>query len=439
MKVEAAKGSLGIEHGARRAMPAFHVFFFVLLLMPCSLAAETAVSVNSRTYLQVRETLDSDTIIPVYEYLDAQVDDVGLEGVSFHFGGWGRVDIGDESPINGERTNGDLQYAYFSYGGGKGNSFVNLGRTLVYEGIASERIDGVYGRTDLLYDITVAAYAGVPVEADFDDSGGDYVLGARVAHSTPGRYTGGLSYLYESNDSNEFRHEAGLDLWIMPLKWMSLYGKSSYNIRTSGWMEHGYKLDMGPFRKVKVLAEISYVNYGDFFTEATTSAFQLIPSVINPDEKLLSVGGTLEYPVMDNLKVSGDYRHYDYDIAGGADYYGGACKWAIPESGGAGVTVHRMDGESESLRYVEIRAYGYKKISKYDVSMDVINVNYDREINSETNAYTASVAAGYNVWENARVAVNVDYSHNPDFDSDVRLFMKFLYGFQKTMGSKGGK
>lgn len=439
MTSKTKRESLSPGEGLRKVTPAFHLLFTLLFLLPCTLAAETSISVNSRTYLQVRETLDSDTIIPLYEYLDAHIDDVGLDDVSFHFGGWGRVDLGDENPINGERTNGDLQYAYFSYRGGKGNPVINLGRTLVYEGVASERIDGIYGRVDLLYDITVAAYAGVPVETDFDDAGGDYIVGGRMSHSTTGLYTSGVSYLYESNDGSDFRQEAGIDIWIKPVKWASLYGKSSYNIRTSGWMEHGYTLDLGPFHKLKFLAELSYVNYEDFFTEATTSAFELIPSIINPDEKVLSLGGVVEYPILDNLTVSGDYKNYDYELAGGADYYGGACKWTIPGSAGAGASAHRMDGESESLQYVEFRAYGYKKFGKYDIFLDFINVNYDREINNESNAYTGSLAVGYNLWKNARVAANVDYSHNPDFDSDVRFFIKVLYGFQKTLSAKGGE
>lgn len=439
MTSENARKSLGFKYEPHWAMGTLCLFFALFFMLPGALWAETAYSLNSRTYLQVRETLGSDTVIPIYEYLDAHIDDVGLENLSFHFGGWGRLDLADKSPINGKRTNGDLQYVYLSYIGGKGSTLVNLGRTLVYEGVASERIDGVYGRANLLHDITVAAYAGVPVETDFDGRDGDYILGGRLAHTTPGLYNGGLSYLYSSNDGKDFRHEAGIDLWILPVKWAALYGKSSYNIRTSGWMEHGYRLDLGPFRKVKVLADLSYVNYGDYFIEPTTSAFGLIPSIINPNEELLSLGGVVEYSVMDNLTVSGDYRNFDYKLAGGADYYGGACKWAIQDSAGAGALVHRMDGESERLRYLEFRAYGFKNYSKFDVTVDFINVNYDRKINNVNNAYTASLAAGYNILENARFAANLDYSHNPDFESDVRFFMKFLYGFRKTMGSKGGE
>jgi len=66
---------------------------------------------------------------------------------SFGAGGWGRVDLGEKS--GDSNPYGDLQYGYVGYGGNKDNLLVNAGRQFIAEGVATERIDGVYLRSDL--------------------------------------------------------------------------------------------------------------------------------------------------------------------------------------------------------------------------------------------------------------------------------------------------
>jgi hypothetical protein len=39
---------------------------------------------------------------------------------------------------------------------------------------------------------------------------------------------------------------------------------------------------------------------------------------------------------------------------------------------------------------------------------------------------------GYNFTERARLVADVEYSHNPTFDEDLRAFLKFLYQFGET-------
>jgi hypothetical protein len=69
---------------------------------------------ESRTYLQSRETLDSNRLTPLYEYLDFTIQDMGSDYVSFHFGGWLRYKDDSDQAFS-KRLNGDLQYAYMSY------------------------------------------------------------------------------------------------------------------------------------------------------------------------------------------------------------------------------------------------------------------------------------------------------------------------------------
>ena len=152
------------------------------------------LSGQSRTYLQSREETDSSKLLPLFEYLDFKADNVGSTNVSFHFGGWLRYDLKDDSTPD-KNKNSDLQYAYLSIRADRADAVMNLGRVLVNEGVASEQVDGAYMRTDLKGGFGVAAFGGSPVETTFDDRSGDSVYGGRISHSVENVYRIGFSYL----------------------------------------------------------------------------------------------------------------------------------------------------------------------------------------------------------------------------------------------------
>ena len=133
----------------------------VFLLSFASAASALELSGSSSTYLQSRETADSTKLLPFYEYLNFKAENLGSQSISFHFGGWYRYDLENES--FGTKSTSDLQYAYLSYKADKGDSFLNLGRLYVNEGTSSEIIDGGYGRMSLKGGFTVAAFGGRPV------------------------------------------------------------------------------------------------------------------------------------------------------------------------------------------------------------------------------------------------------------------------------------
>jgi hypothetical protein len=394
----------------------------------------SAVDLNgeSRTYLQSREDTDDHQVLPLFEYLDFTLNDFANRELSFHFGGWVRQDLTHEQSFDNRSFNGDLQYAYVGIQKEKANAMMNLGRVLVYDGVASELVDGLSVRTDLGGNFGISAYGGIPVETDFDDRDGDAIYGGRISHELPNWYRVGLSYLKERNDSRDFRSEAGVDLRLFPGKRFELYGRSTYNGETSGWMEHAYYLTLGPFEKLRFSAEATSTNYEDYFQavdDFSTNVFNLAPGIIDTREKLLLLGGHVDYALSDNVNIAVDYKNYDYSVADSADYYGGRITYTVPESWGAGLSLYRMDGQSDLLQYLESRVYAYKTFGKTDFTVDLFNVNYDEERNDIKNAYAAVAAVGHNLTDNARVVLDVDYSRNPSFDYDLRWFAKFVYNF----------
>ncbi|MDX1764032.1 MAG: hypothetical protein R3231_06900, partial [bacterium] len=418
------------------ALPVGLLAFFLITAVTGQLMPAYAVDLDgqTRTYLHSRETVGDDHLLPFFQYLDFRIDELARPELSFHLGGWVRQDFSETQSFDQRSFNGDLQYAYLGYRLKQANAKVNLGRVLVYDGIASELVDGVAMKSDLRGGFGFSAYGGSPVEVDYDDRDGDSIFGGRLSHELAGWYRVGLSYLQEKNDGNDFRSERGIDLRLFPGKRLEVYGRSLYNAETSGWSEHSYYATFKAFDRLRFSTEIVSTSYADYFQavdDFTNSVFLLVPGIVDPREELLLTGGQIQADLTKNLSVTADYKYYDYDIADSADYYGGKIVYRQPDSWGTGLSVYRMDGNTDRLSYLEARLYGYIKFYDADLTVDLFNVNYDEERpgTNEDNAFSGSAALGYNLTDHARVALDVEYRNNEIFDYDVRWFFKFLYDF----------
>ena len=295
------------------------------LLVP-GVTPAASLSGDSTTYLRSLQAIDGTRELPLYEYLNLSVKEIGKETISFQFGGWLRYDLKGNGPES--RNANDLSYAYLSYRDTSANAVVNLGRVLVFEGVASERVDGIYVRSDLKYNFGVSAFGGAPAETGNDLTTTGNIYGARVWHQMPGLYQVGLSYLKEEKSGNSFRKEEGVDLWLRPVNKVELMGKSRYNGETSAWSDHSYVLVLGPFAHVRLNTEASVINYKDYFTGTTTTVFKFDPTIIDRNEKVRILGEEVGYAVTDSLKLSANYRNYSYEIAGSAKYYGGNVRYS---------------------------------------------------------------------------------------------------------------
>jgi hypothetical protein len=420
--------------------PAICLITAVSLFLPMatqSVAVAASFTGNSSTYVLSRQGSDNTNYLPLYEYLNFAVQDLGKESISAHFGGWLGLDLNNNSSFgNGEKSGNDLQYGYVSYRAKENNAVVNLGRVMVFEGVAAERVDGIYARTDIKGGFGVAAFGGVPVETGDNAPGNNTIYGARISHQKAGLYTIGLSYLKEEKNSNTFREEEGIDLWLRPVNKVELMGRSSYNAETKGWMENTYYLILGPFDKLRFNTEASWINYADYFAGATSNVFHFTPGgPLDPNEKVSILGEEVSFAINKNWTASVDYKSYNYNIAGNASYYGAKVTYTMPKSYNAGLSIHKMNGDTDRLTYDEYRVYASKKIDKIDVAVDLLDVKYKESINDVTNAYSATIAAGYELKHNLKLGLDVEYSKNPDYDKDVRVFAKVIYGFDLGGGS----
>ncbi|MDX1815049.1 MAG: hypothetical protein R3239_03735, partial [Thermodesulfobacteriota bacterium] len=142
----------------------------LLLLLPALLPAPCQaadITLSSRSYLlsYQRDVTGGDdkNYVPLYEYLSADASNLGDMPISFHFYGWGRVDLADQTnDDNG--YNGDLGSAYFQYLHPTGNAEMRLGRFFFTEGTAAEIMDGIFLKAQTPVGFGLSVFGGVPVE-----------------------------------------------------------------------------------------------------------------------------------------------------------------------------------------------------------------------------------------------------------------------------------
>lgn len=419
----------------------------LLTLSTPLMAEDFSVSGESTTILRMRTTTDNKDLYPVYEYLRLSTAGKLADGstLGLYMGGWGRVDLVDKS-TDRVHSDTDLQYFFLSYRAVKNNTVVNLGRQFVTEGVASEKIDGLYARSDFASGFGASAFIGQPVITEPVPTlkGADLVYGARVSHSMPKLYTIGVSALKSEADQNSrYREEEAIDLWVYPLQMVDLTGRSSYNSITSGWMEHAYTLTLSPLTNLKLSTSVTNINYTDYFHNMTNTAFSLNNGINNgilqKGEAFTALGLGASYTLLKNFTVSADYKNYDYDIAGSADYFGGKIGYSSPEIITTGFGFHRMEGANDRLRYNEYRLYALKKLGNIEMSADFIDISYDKSINGVKDSFALTGSAGYEINEKLKVGANLEYSRNPDFDREIKGLMKLTYLFDTKHSEGGGK
>jgi hypothetical protein len=413
------------------------------LLILCSLFLPSPVfaldlSGQSQTYIQSRQLEDATRSTPFHEFLFFRADDIGSQNLSFRVGGWYGYDFGNTGASNVQT--GDLQYAELNFMSGTGNSYVSLGRLMVNQGLASSQLDGAALGTDLKWGFAISFFGGIPVETALDTRKGDSVYGGRISQGREGVYRIGVSYLLERNNNLDVRDERGLDLWVRPATKVELLGTSLYNSLKNGVARHDYYLMLGPFSFLTLRTQFTEINYEDFFTPNTLQVFQFEPGgPLNESEKLRIIGEEASF-AFGSVNLSGDFKEYNYRQAGDANYYGVRLAYSGPEGNAAGLSVHHMNGQTVSLRYIEYRVYGQRKFGSWaDLTVDLMNTAYSQEINGIKNALSASLAYGYALSTRSRLAADIGYSRSPYFNKDVRGLVKLVYSFDRASGPRKGE
>lgn len=396
-------------------------------------AAATDISLESRTYLPARGTDGESTHALLYEYLTLDAEDIVRPGVYLRVGGWGRIDLADET--FGRKSNSELQYAFVGWRAPRLNAEARVGRLSLTAGVARHEVfDGMLLGSDLPAGFDVTFFGGIPVEAGEDGHSSDTLYGGRVSQGRAGLYRIGASYLKQQNDGDDMREEAGLDLFLAPLPLVEVTGTSLYNVADEAWARHDYRLVLGPFvKRVRFTATWASTDYVAYFKEPMNRA--LLPI---EDAKHDRFGGGVELVLGLGVTLAGDYAWFRAPDEGGSDgsTFGARLDWAGARAT-AGAGYRQVHGEALEDRYEEISAHATTALGPVRLSLGAEYVKYNLAINGETNSMTGKLGLSYAASKSLELSASAEYGQTPEYDREIKGLLAVLWRYDASM-KKGG-
>ncbi len=411
------------------------VFVTTLLLPQIVCAAQ--LNFQSDTILRLLErdtaTEESAAVLPIYQYIQLDIDNPDEPGLAFHLYGWGRWDTADNDYYD-DSTAGELLYSYLEYSGEQAHFNARLGRQYIFEGVTNDSIDGIRVRSDLGKYFSGSVFAGLPVAYSGENGrDGDSIYGGRLANHTSW-YDLGVSYQTVESDSDDAGEKAGTDISVYLPLGIGLYGRSIYNVDTEDISEHSYELRFG-LGPVAVRPFFQQFDYDDYFGDSTTG-INPFAMLAGTEEKLTVAGAELSLPVGDSLVLVATYKNYDYDVFhDSSQYHALQATWTSEENNQIGGEAGVMSGDAAENRYYLLRAFGYwqslpEALPLGFLSGEVVYVDYDQPIYEEDSSLFISLGCGKKFMEDAlSVKLSADYSIDPYFDEDIQGMLTLSYRF----------
>jgi len=405
-------------------------------------AAAADLTLSSKTYglFYERELSggQKDKYAPLYEYLSTDATNIGGKPVSFHFYGWGRVDLGDDTGDNG--TSGEVGSLYLEYLHPEGNAQLKLGRFFMTEGSAVGIVDGGFAKVTTPVGLGISVYGGVPVEYSIVDnvSGGSSVYGARLFFAQSGFVEIGASYVKENGDVSEKDLELyGGDLWLRVANGVELTGQATYNQDASEMAYQRYAVRIVPGSTFDIAAGYEAYTYKGLFRGALNPAF-LSPSV-NPNDKVSSIFGVLDWEFVPGwtLELSGKSLDHKEGDPGDAIRGGVGLRYTYNDKKDvAGLSAAFVSADQAANEYQEYRGFASYSPGKFRVTLDALTVQYKQEINGKDDQFQVVGTAGYQLLASLQISGSLAYTQSPDFEEDWAGLIRLNLDLGTSTGGK---
>lgn len=437
------------------------IVLFSILICPSILYA-TDLSIDSNTIFRMEKRdlvgAGKENLSPATEFIGFDANRLADTNLSFHFYGWGRLDLQDKS-YNDKNSDTGFTYGYLRYRFDSANADVRAGRIFVREGIANEQIDGVSVRTDLPFGFGISAFGGATVHTkdlyrETSDGKGDNVTGGRFSYRLKGLLELGASAVYEDKapvlryHTNGENRLIGGDIWLTPFSWFELIGHTSYNNKTSSIAQHSYLINLRPVKRITLSAQFNEQDEQSLFY--SWAAFNGAAQA--PDRKTRTIGTTASFELNKNVEISADYKHYNrasdtyaHRERGEADRYGGNLKFAFLDNKvRSGIGYHYLRaGKSFAIAtnsnasYQEARTYLMYDSPTVFTAFDLIGQFFKEKIYTEGNALEGKLSIGYHITPTLTVSSDISYGQNPEYTSETKGLISLTYN--PVFDGKGDK
>jgi hypothetical protein len=412
-----------------------------LLLAGTALAAD--LSLSSKTYgLYYERELaggQKDRYAPLYEYLSTDAANLGGKPLSFHFYGWGRVDLGEDSGSGS--TSGEVGSVYLEYRHPEGNAQAKLGRFFLTEGAAMEIIDGAFVKATSPIGLGVSVFGGAPVEYSIlnGTKGGSALYGGRVFFARAGYAEIGASYLRENGTFQEGKDRElyGGDLWLRVAPPVELTAQASYNRSVREMASQRYAVRIVPVATFDISAGYESYTYKGLFQSTLNPAF-VFPS-LDINDKVGTIFGIVDWAFVPGwtLEVAAKNIRHDKSDPGDANRGEVGLRYSYNDKKDvAGLSAAIVAADREENEYQEYRGFATYSQAQLRLSLDALTQQYKNEINGKKNQYQVVATAGYQLLAALQLSGNLTYTQSPNFQEDWAGLIRVTYDIAMSTGGK---
>ena len=375
--------------------------------------------------------LATDTIAPAYELLSITARNVPSpigERLELVFSGWGAANLGSNPWWNGYGNDGafsgDLQLLFVKADFAKGALGVRLGRQQVAGGNSRMlQLDGASVLWRMPFGLSLSAFGGSPVSARFDRRGGDHAAnpipgdvaaGGRIGYALP-VFEVGLSALALWDRGTAGRQEAGMDLRLSPLTWLTLLASGTAVVEDFQVAAASVSAIAQASRAVSVSADYNYT----------------LPSLFLPRDSILWVFTDSSREDVGASVHLAPSRFVSLD-AGGAylvtqDGYrvGGRATWRPARRTSLGADLSYLSAKDNA--YFLGRVFGARDLGLVEASLDLQAMSFDKAVNGENSSLLAIASLGRRLGRSFTVAVSGSAGVTPYYQSFLQVMAKLVY------------
>ncbi len=401
------------------------IFFCVFFGTSIGLAQR--VDFRTRTYLLAypdRVNGSRIFMLPLYEFLDLGIQDMGVKGLGLNISGYGLLnayDVGDMS-----RVDGDLDEAYISYSSPSNSLEIQAGRMLVFDGGGfGDAIDGgrLYVMAPLGFNLTV--FGGCYVEEGFSDSGDTYLYGGRFGHRMlwKGGFTDvGVSYVKRVDDGNVDRELISADLsWYAP-EYVNLSGSFYYDNISKDLARVSSEVDINIRWNLSLDLDYSYLQPSLFLSK--NSIFYVFA-----DDAQHQAGSSLRYQV-DKWRFGTGFYWMVYK--GMRDGYWAwlNTRYVFNKRDFIGVGFSRYRDVDNGYYRVRLYArYVPERLQHLVITGDIQTHLMDKDVFGTGYVVFANTAAGYRFKNGIRITISGMIQSDPFVKYSIAGLARLSYGF----------
>ena len=370
--------------------------------------------------------------LPLYEYLNVDVSNLGSPSISIHASGWGRADFTSRGA--GDRGDGEFLYGYFQWKDQNSpRRVLRVGRQFIFGGpssLRSQYVDGLYFKSDLVKGFGVEILGGSPVTSAIGGRGGDVVAQGRAYYVRDDKVEIGVGYLHTLDSNQRAREDFGLDFWFKPIQEVEVFGNLIYDTLGEEVADANLTTVAFPIEKLKLTANFGYAVPSNLLPH--TSFFSIFS-----DSAYVNAGLAGTYFVTDRLTLDADAQFFHYSTGGNLVRYGGqgTYQYGADKQGRVALAAHRLDQlEGGVMEFRTFASYAFK--NKLSVSGDLYGYLLDQANRGRDFSFTGIGNVGYEVIKNLNLTGSASYGVNPFFGNDTRGLLKVVYTFGgSTSGS----